>query len=81
MIEFIIQFNRALNRWQRQKEVFGDCKDENCASSMQRHTPMEVQVAKLYTRFLFENFQVEELKIVTCFMREKLGDGNKAVYT
>ncbi|KAM2132771.1 hypothetical protein ACFX1Q_014138 [Malus domestica] len=41
---------------------------------------MEAQIAKLYTRFMFEKFQVEELKSLTCFLMEQSRDGNQAAY-
>ncbi|KAM2298272.1 hypothetical protein FF2_000231 [Malus domestica] len=41
---------------------------------------MEEQMAKLYTRFMFEKFHVEELKSLTCFLREQSGHKNEALY-
>ncbi|KAB2612732.1 protein FAR1-RELATED SEQUENCE 5-like [Pyrus ussuriensis x Pyrus communis] len=54
--------------------------DENCAHPFQLHTLIEDQMAKLYTQFTFEKFQVEELKSWTCFLREQFGEGNEAAY-
>ncbi|KAB2611693.1 protein FAR1-RELATED SEQUENCE 5-like [Pyrus ussuriensis x Pyrus communis] len=38
---------------------------------------MEAKMAKLYTKFMFEKFQVEKMK---SFLREKSRDGNVALY-
>ncbi|KAB2606548.1 protein FAR1-RELATED SEQUENCE 5-like [Pyrus ussuriensis x Pyrus communis] len=63
-----------------EKEVVGDHNDENRAPPLQLRTPMEEQIAKLYTRFMFKKFQVEELKSLTCSLREYFGHENEAMY-
>ncbi|KAM1299006.1 hypothetical protein ACFX2F_025746 [Malus domestica] len=78
-VEFIIRFNGALGR-QSQKKVVGDHNDKTHVPPLQLRTPMEAQMAKLYTRFMFEKFQVEKMKNLTYFLREKSGDGIVALY-
>ncbi|RXH68598.1 hypothetical protein DVH24_030931 [Malus domestica] len=63
-----------------EKKVFGDHYDENHVPPLQLHTSMEARMTKLYSQFMFEKFQVEEMKSLTCFLREKYEDENAALY-
>ncbi|CAL2248023.1 unnamed protein product [Prunus armeniaca] len=79
LIDFIIQFERALSH-QHQKELVADHVDAfemaQCILSM----PMNKQMATLYTRTMFQKFEQELIQSTTCFLELKIEDASKVVY-
>ena len=58
LMDFIIRFNRALGH-QRYQELMANHSDVNEQPRLKSLWPMEAQMAKVYTRKVFQNFQDE----------------------
>ncbi|KAL6284479.1 hypothetical protein ACE6H2_015408 [Prunus campanulata] len=79
LMDFVVRFERGLAK-QRHEELYADHVDHNEKPASLLETSMETQVAGLYTKALYQKFQIEELKSLKCFLQCTTSDDRQRVY-
>ncbi|KAL6284346.1 hypothetical protein ACE6H2_015275 [Prunus campanulata] len=78
-MDFVVRFERGLAK-QRHEELYADHVDRNEKPASLLETSMETQVAGLYTKALYQKFQIEELKSLKFFLQCTTSDDRQRVY-
>ncbi|XP_015873603.2 protein FAR1-RELATED SEQUENCE 5-like [Ziziphus jujuba] len=73
LMDFIIRFNRALQQ-QRYEELMADHYDINEQPLLQSMWPIEKQMARVYTRKVFQSFQDEIFESSACIINNLCED-------